>query len=155
MAMFVGEFRHTLDPKKRLTIPSVWRAQVEVPRSLYVLPDPNNRCLGLYPAREMAPKLERIRKLSMSDAKARHYARVLGRASDLVSWDSQGRIRVKDKLLEFAGLSGDVLMVGAIDRIELWNPDAAGSEWKGPGAALEGADIDQAVLKEAGDYVGM
>ena len=90
-SMFVGDFTHTLDTKKRLTIPSVWRAQVESPRSFYVLPDPNQRCLNLYASKEMLPKLDRIRRLSMSDAKARHYARVLGRASDLVRAGSGSR----------------------------------------------------------------
>lgn len=153
-SMFVGDFTHSLDTKKRLTIPSVWRAQVESPKSFYVLPDSNQRCLNLYASKEMLPKLDRIRRLSMSDAKARHYARVLGRASDLVSWDSQGRIRIKDNLLEFAGLKDEVVMVGAIDRIELWRPDAASAMWRESDLS-ETAEIDQKVLKEAGDYVGM
>jgi MraZ protein len=153
LAMFVGDFTHSLDTKKRLTIPSVWRAQVEAPKTFYVLPDPNQHCLNLYPSKEMLPKLEKIRRLSMSDAKARHYARILGRASDLVSWDSQGRIRIKDNLMDFAGLKDEVVMVGAIDRIELWSPDAATAMWRE--ADLSDAAIDQKVLKEAGDYVGM
>jgi MraZ protein len=154
LSMFVGDFTHTLDTKKRLTIPSVWRAQIEAPKSFYVLPDSNHRCLNLYPSKEMLPKLDRIRKLSMSDAKARHYARVLGRASDLVSWDSQGRIRIKDNLLDFAGLKDEVVMVGAIDRIELWSAGAASAMWREADVS-ETSEIAQRVLKEAGDYVGM
>ena len=39
MGMFVGNYTHSLDPKRRLTIPSVWRAQIGVPETVYVLPD--------------------------------------------------------------------------------------------------------------------
>lgn len=154
LGMFVGDYTHALDPKRRLTIPSGWRAQVGTNRSLYVLPDSDEHCLNLYPAAEMLPKLDKIRRLAMSDSKARHFARVLGRASELVSWDSQGRIRIKDRLLEFAGLETEVVMVGAIDRIELWSPGAATGVWSRSGSDLDD-EIDQAVLKEAGDYVGM
>jgi MraZ protein len=141
--MFVGEFVHSLDPKKRLTIPSVWRAQVGSPRSLYVLPDFHQKCLNVFPAAEMVHKLEKLRRYSMADRKAMHFASVLGAASDLVPWDSQGRIRIKDKLLSFAGLVDQVVLVGALDKFQLWNPDDR----------ADTGMIDQGNLAEAGLYV--
>lgn len=121
--VFVSNFTHSLDPKKRLTIPSEWRAQVGRPQSLYVLPDINLKCLCVFPASEMMRRLENMRRHSMADKKARQFARELGSHSDLVSWDSQGRIRIKDELLELAGLTDQVVMVGALDRFELWSPE--------------------------------
>ncbi len=143
LGMFVGEFRHSLDPKKRLTIPSVWRAQIGKPKSLFVLPDFHQKCLNVFPAGEMTSKLEKMRKHSMADKKAMQFARVLGSASDLVSWDSQGRIRIKDKLLNFAGLVDHVVLIGALDKFELWNPD---------GLPVTG-EVNQKGLAEAGRYV--
>jgi len=140
--MFVGEFRHALDPKKRLTIPSAWRALVAGPKSLYVLPDFHARCLNILPAEAMTRKLEKIRRHSMSDRKAMEFARRLGAVSELVPWDVQGRIRIKDKLLAFAGLKDQVVMIGALDRIELWSPEQQ--------PVME---IDQEGLAEAGRYV--
>jgi MraZ protein len=122
--VFVSHFTHSLDPKRRLTIPSEWRAQVGSPRSLYVLPDVNQRCLCCFPAGEMIRRLEKMRRHSIADQKARQFARVLASQSDLVSWDAQGRIRIKDELLAFAGLRDQVNLVGAFDTFELWNPDA-------------------------------
>ncbi|MDP6630798.1 MAG: hypothetical protein QGH42_07065 [Kiritimatiellia bacterium] len=142
LGMFVGEFRHALDPKKRLTIPATWRALVAGPKSLYVLPDFHACCLNIFPAEAMARKLEKIRRHSMSDRKAMDFARRLGSVSELVPWDVQGRIRIKDKLLEFAGLKDQVVMIGALDRIELWSPEQQ--------PAME---IDQDGLAEAGLYV--
>ncbi|OVE73854.1 hypothetical protein BVX94_02700 [bacterium B17] len=141
--MFVGEFVHSLDPKKRLTIPSVWRAQVGSPKSLFVLPDFHCKCLNVFPAGEMSNKLEKLRRYSLTDKKAMDFSRVLGAASDLVSWDAQGRIRIKDKLLEFAGLDSQVVMVGALDKFELWSPESR----------PEAGEIDQVDLTKAGTYV--
>jgi len=143
LGVFVGDFVHSMDPKKRITIPSVWRVQITAPRSLYVLPDFYYRCLNVFPASAMAVKLEKIRRQSTTDKRAMQFARTLGAASDLVSWDSQGRIRIKDKLLEFAGLKDQVIMVGALDKFELWNPEYKSQVMK----------IDQEKLVEAGKYV--
>jgi len=144
LGMFVGEYVHNLDPKKRLTIPSVWRSQVGKPKSVYVLPDFHHPCLNVFPAAEMAHRLEKLRRHSMADRQARQFARVLGESSDLLSWDSQGRIRIKDKLLDFAGLQERVVLVGALDRFELWNPDYR----------EEAGALDQERLEEAARYVG-
>lgn len=143
IGMFVGDFLHALDPKKRLTIPAVWRAQVGDPKSLFVLPDFHERCLNVLPAAEMARKLDKIRRHSMADRKAMEFTRTLGAASDLVSWDTQGRVRIKDKLLAFAGITDQVQMIGAMNRFQLWNPDNL----------VDSGEIDQARLEETGLYV--
>lgn len=143
IGMFVGEFQHSLDPKKRLTIPSVWRVQVGDPKSLFVLPDFHERCLNVLPAAEMARKLEKIRRHSLADRKVMEFTRTLGAAADLVSWDTQGRVRIKDKLLLFAGITEQVLMVGAMDKFQLWNPDFR----------KDSGEVDQGRLVEAGLYV--
>jgi MraZ protein len=143
LGVFVGEFTHSLDPKKRLTIPSVWRAQVGDPKSLYVLPDFYQKCLNVIPAGEMAIKLEKIRRQSLTDKDAMKFASTLGASSDLVSWDCQGRIRIKDKLLEFAGLTGQVIMIGALNKFQLWTPETK----------PDVGEIDQQRLAEAGKYI--
>ncbi len=143
--VFVSEFTHSLDPKKRLTIPSEWRAQVGTPRSLYVLPDVEERCLCVLPNREMIRRVnESIRSQAVSDRRARKFMRSLAARADLVAWDVQGRIRIKDELLKFAGLKDHVVMVGAFQHFELWNPDAY---------AAAGRNADDEVA-EAARYVG-
>ena len=142
--VFVGTFMHSLDNKKRVTIPSEWRAQVGDPRSLYVLPDVYQRCLCVYSSTEMVRRLRNVRHHSIADRKAREFSRILASRSDLVSWDSQGRIRVKDDLLEFAQLKAQVTLVGAFDCFEMWNPDNLGD--------LGGSDPER--IQEAARYVG-
>ena len=143
LPVYVGEYVHSMDPKKRLTIPAVWRVQVGKPNSFYVLPDFHVKCLNLYPAAEMTHKLEKLRRHSMGDPKAMEFARILGGASDLVSWDQQGRIRIKDKLLEFANLDEQVVMIGALNKIQLWSP----------ANRPDAGQINQTSLAEAGRYV--
>ena len=117
--VFVNTYTHSLDSKKRLTIPSDWRELVGVPRGLFVLPGVNDKCLCVYPAREMTRRLEKLRNLSIADEKGRQFARTLASRADLVPWDSQGRIRIKDELLEYADLVNQVVLVGTYDGFEL------------------------------------
>jgi MraZ protein len=144
--VFVGNFLHTLDPKRRLTIPSQWREQVGCPEQVYVLPGIDLPCLSVFPAREMARRLERIRGLSIGDGKGRNFMRTLASRSELLPWDAQGRIRVKDELLDYAGLKSDVVLIGAFECFELWSPE----KWK---LHQESSDTSTS-WGEAARYVG-
>jgi len=117
---FAGHFVHSLDSKRRLTIPSEWRQQVVAPRSLFVMPDFTERCLRAFPGAEMQRVAERALALTRSDPQVRAHLRELGRQSQILHWDNQGRIRIRDELLEFAGLKDQVVLVGTIDSFELW-----------------------------------
>ncbi len=140
----MGDFTHSMDPKKRLTIPSEWRESTGAPYGLYVMPDLEGQgFLIVFPAQEMVHRLQSIRNLSIADAKGRQFARILGSRSQMVSWDTAGRIRINDSLLEHAKLSDQVALVGAIDHFELWNPE----QWKRAGSS------GSADLGEAARYV--
>jgi len=143
--VFVNTYTHSLDSKKRLTVPSDWRESAGTPKKLFVLPGVNVKCLCVYPAREMSRRLERLRNLSIADEKGRQLARVLASRSDLVPWDSQGRIRIKDDLLHYAELVNQVVLVGTFDGFELWSPDKWNEQISG---------TDQQQLGDAARYVG-
>ena len=67
LGVFVNTFTHSLDDKKRLTIPSDWRELAGEPRCLIVLPGVNEPCLSVYPARAVNRRTEKIRNLSIAD----------------------------------------------------------------------------------------
>lgn len=144
--VFVDTFVHGLDAKKRLTIPSEWRSLVGVPERLFVLPSSIAKCLNVYPAREMARRLQKIRDVSEVDVETQNFMRDLSSNANLVPWDAQGRIRIKDSLLEYAGLTSEVVLVGVFNRFELWSPE----EWK-----LKQSAIDQQRLFNATRSVGL
>jgi MraZ protein len=123
VAGFVGSFEHSLDAKGRVILPARFRPNFD--RGGYLTQN-LERCLALWTPgefeRQMADMLAAARE---GDAASRNRARVWSAGSVEVEIDRQGRMGIPSKLREFAGLEGDVLVVGAIDRIELWNP----GEW--------------------------
>ena len=120
----VGRFDHALDPKKRLTIPSGWRLVLGHPEYVYAMPDPVQRCVNIMPKDEMDVMLSQLRQKALFDPAQMRLLQVIGANSDLLMLDSQGRIRISDKLLQFANLTTTVAMVGSVRMIKLWNPSA-------------------------------
>lgn len=120
--IFAGVFTHMLDPKRRLTIPSEWRDCVGQPNSVYVMRGMGEPYLTIYPAREMILKLDKLRQQSIANPRVRALVRALGSQSQMVTWDTQGRIRVNDELLAYARIEGEVKLVGALQYFELWSP---------------------------------
>lgn len=147
LGAFVSSYLHALDPKKRLTIPSVWRDRVGSPPGLYILPGlHDDKCLYVFPAREIAQRLEKIRTIGIGDKKARAFTRIFASQSDLIpEWDIQGRIRIKDELLDYAKLTEQVQMVGALDHFQLWNPEL----WKSVSV------LDSTSMEDAMRYIGL
>ena len=145
LGVFVHTYKHSFDEKGRLTIPSEWREVVGIPKCVIVLPGITEPCLTVYPARDIARRTEKIRSLSISDARGRHFARTLGAMSDLVPWDAQGRIRIHEDLMKLVGPGKDVVLVGAFESFEIWSPE----KWKEQPAA-----VTKEVLGEAAGYVG-
>ena len=124
-SVLVGRFEHALDPKKRFTIPSEWRYALGDPDYVYVMPDPVDRCLDLIPAVEMESKLEKLREKALFDPQYAAALQTIGANSDQLVLDSQGRIRVSDRLLRFANLTTTVAMLGSVRMIKLYEPSAA------------------------------
>ena len=122
--VLVGRNDHALDPKKRLTIPSEWRAVMGDPDYVYVMPDRTERCLNLVPKAEMEMRLQKLREKALFDPALNRALQVIGAASEQLVLDVQGRIRICDKLLQFANLTTTVAMVGSVRMIKLWNPEA-------------------------------
>ena len=140
----VGRFDHALDPKKRLTIPSGWRLVLGNPEYVYAMPDPVERCVNIMPKDEMDVMLSQLRQKALFDPAQMKVLQVIGANSDLLTLDCQGRIRISDKLLQFANLTTTVAMVGSVRMIKLWDPQALAPE----------GEVDQtslaAALKAAG-----
>lgn len=144
--VFVDTYVHGLDAKKRLTIPSEWRVLAGAPEQLFVLPSTVERCLCVYPIKTMAHRLQKLQQLSETDETAQNNMREISANANLVPWDAQGRIRIKDNLLEYAHLVSEVVLVGVFTRFELWSPDL----WK-----QKQPVIDQQKLGTAARSVGL
>ena len=124
----MGEFEHALDPKRRLTIPREWRRAMGEPDFVYVMRDRDGKSLDLVPKAEMEAMLEKLRQKALLDPALTRFATLIGANSEQLMLDSQGRIRISDKLLRFANLTTTVMMVGSLRLAKLMNLEDYASE---------------------------
>ena len=124
--VFLGRHDFALDPKKRFTIPSEWRSVLG--NVVYVMPDRKEKCLNLYSQEEMTVFLEHLRQKALLDPALNKVFAKIGAVSQQLSLDVQGRIRICDKLLQFANLTTTVAMVGSVRMIKVYSPELLGPE---------------------------
>jgi MraZ protein len=121
MSGFLGSYLHQIDDKGRLSLPAAFRREgADAPLILLQVHDDS---LSLYPVAAWTEVEERLRELLRRQPEARNY--VLGitaNAAEVVP-DKQGRIPLPPRLREKVGIDGSALVVGLLDRIEIWNPD--------------------------------
>ena len=117
----VGTHERTLDPKKRLTIPSAWRHALGSDY-LYVMKEEGMPCLRLVPKGVFESRLTDIQEKDLSDEELNNVLEKIGEDSELLEFDVQGRIRISDRLLAYANLEGTVVMKGALRMARLWAP---------------------------------
>ncbi|HEY3249650.1 MAG TPA: division/cell wall cluster transcriptional repressor MraZ [Ignavibacteria bacterium] len=122
--MFQGSTNTNLDEKGRIIIPSKFRKHI-LPEANSVLNVTLGRdnCIWLFPANEWNKVLLTIRSTNpYTDEEVEMRRRMLFHTDDLLI-DSQHRILIPQKLLAITGIKKEILMLGQIERIELWNPD--------------------------------
>lgn len=115
--MFIGEYTHTVDEKKRFSLPAKFRK--ELGRKVVVTRG-KDRCLFLYPTKTWVTISEEVAKLGHVETDPR-FARFTFASASEVEIDSIGRILVPEFLREFAELKNSIVITGVHDRVEIWN----------------------------------
>ncbi len=128
MSSFKGRYEYVLDSKGRLSIPAKLRKCLSVEsHDSFVVTRGVEKCLYVYPLDEWQRLEVRLRSLNQFQEKHRFFTRTLLMwASEEFVLDSQSRITIPKNLLEFAEIEKEVVIIGALERIELWNPRAFG-----------------------------
>ncbi|MCX6820208.1 MAG: division/cell wall cluster transcriptional repressor MraZ [Candidatus Adlerbacteria bacterium] len=116
--MLIGEYLHTLDSKKRLSLPAKFRK--EVGRKV-VITRGLDACLFMFPQKSWDKIAEKLANLPIGQADTRGMSRFLLSGAVETDVDSAGRILVPDFLKDFADLRSRVVLAGVSDRIEMWN----------------------------------
>jgi len=124
--MLIGEYKHTIDEKKRLAIPAKLRKELG---SGAVLTRGLDNCLALYPLREWENLAEKLSKLPAGQIEARGLARVILSGAVEVEFDSLGRILVPDYLKQYANIEKNVVIAGVFKHLEIWD-EARWNEYK-------------------------
>jgi len=140
VARFFGTYEHSLDSKGRVILPSRFRPPFE--HGGY-LSEARDGCLALWTPEEFERQMEEMQERAGTSRSNRNMARFWASASRELEIDRQGRMVLPARMREYAGLQGDVVVAGVIDRVELWNPvrwrDRVGPEEE---RMTEGADDD-------------
>ena len=133
--MFLGTHTPKLDEKGRFFLPAKFRDELD---DGLVITRGQDRCLAIYPTETFVETTREIAKGSVSVKKVRDYQRMLAAGASDTAADKQGRVMVPPMLRRYAGLGKEIVIVGAITRIEIW--DAA--RWEEYSTAQE-ADFAQ------------
>lgn len=124
--LFMGEFNHSVDQKGRLMLPSRFREEMD---GKCIVSIGYEHCLNVYTVDEWNKFAESLSRLSPHNADARRVLRKILSGANECDMDKQGRVVIPQNLREYASLGSDktdVVVVGALTKIEIWNVD----NWK-------------------------
>jgi MraZ protein len=116
--MFIGEYQHILDEKKRVAIPSKFRARFR--RGAVVTRGLDN-CLFIYPKQEWKAIAEKLGTMPVGERGTRSFVRLMLAGAVDVGLDSQGRVLVPQYLKQYAKLGKQVVIAGLFNRLEVWD----------------------------------
>lgn len=118
--LLTGTYPRSLDEKKRVALPKRVREVLGEPTTLYITPGPD-QSLWLYTQASLERLAERLDAAPATDAEARVFRRLYFAQTEAVDLDKAGRILIPERLVQFAGLSQDVILIGVRDHLELWD----------------------------------
>ncbi len=122
MTRFLGEYESTLDQKGRFLFPAGFKKQLpETGGNTFVVNRGFEKCLALYTKQSWEPIFERLSSLNNFDPKVREFRRYFLNGATEVELDSAGRINLPNNLIAHAGLTKEIVLVSAIDQIEIWD----------------------------------
>ncbi len=136
MTSFLGRYEYQLDQKGRVSLPSAFRREAEADH--FVLLQWKAPALTLFPMSVWSATQERLLTFRRNEPEAWREVLSITASAVEVHPDKQGRILIPSWLQEAGGLDGSVLLVGNIDRIELWDPAAFETAVEGRTGAFEG-----------------
>ena len=120
--MFMGEYCHNLDEKSRIVIPSNFRYEL---KDNFVIAKGLEKCLYIFSKDEWDKVVTRLESLPFTKKDVRIFKRSFFSGASSVELDKSGRIVISSNLKEYASIKRECVIIGAGDRIEIWDKD----EW--------------------------
>lgn len=121
IAMFMGEYGHTIDAKGRIIVPVKFRESLG---DNFIITKGLDNCLFVYTNEEWQRFEDKLKTLPLTNKNARTFTRFFLAGAADVELDKQGRILIPSVLREFASLQKDVVFVGVGSRIEIWSKES-------------------------------
>ena len=113
-----GEFPYSVDDKGRVVIPPSFRDFVD---DGMVLTRGMEGCLYVFPMNAWHRIEERLTELPLTDRDARNFVRFFYSGASKAKLDAAGRVTLPATLRQFADATGNVVIAGAPNRLEVWN----------------------------------
>lgn len=119
--MLLGEYQHSLDGKGRVILPAKFREELG---ESCIATKGLEKCLFVYPKNEWSAIEEKLKQLPLAKAEARAFVRFFFSGAAELDCDKQGRVLVPGNLREYASLDKDIVIIGVLNRIEIWDKKA-------------------------------
>ena len=120
---FTGEYSYNLDSKNRVNIPSKFRNCLSSDnKKTFIITKGVDKCIWVYPLIVWNTIENELKKLSSLSRTNRAFTRNTVRFASSVKFDKQGRIQITSNLLDYSNLEKDVIIIGMVNKIEIWNP---------------------------------
>tara|TARA_B100001013_G_scaffold332340_1_gene248504 strand:+ start:419 stop:883 length:465 start_codon:yes stop_codon:yes gene_type:complete len=145
---FIGEYSYSLDTKGRVNIPAKFRQSLsEDNENTFVITRGIDSCIWIYPLTQWKMIENNLRNLSSLSKIHRTFVRNTARYASPSTCDKQGRIILTPSLIEYAGLDKELLIIGMVNKMEIWNPDRLKE------VDLENIKIDPAAYDDLADKI--
>ena len=119
--MLMGEYRHNIDDKKRLVIPSKFRSELG---NEFILTRGLDKCLFVYSKHEWNKIVDKLKSLPFTQKDARNFTRFFLSGATVCEIDQAGRISITSPLIEYADITKECVIIGANDRLEIWSKES-------------------------------
>jgi len=121
MLGYIGKYVYSVDEKGRVNLPSKFRKMTK--GKMYVLSKGLENCIFIFPQSRWSQYVKGFMPMTFARKDDRDFFRLLGSNTEGVQLDDQGRVKIRDDFLEYAGIKKEVLLIGVMDHIELWDPE--------------------------------
>lgn len=116
--MLLGEYHHSIDTKKRLSVPSKFRRDLG---KNIVLTRGLDHSLFLYPSGEWQKIAQKLSELPAGQANTRGFVRLMMAGAEEITLDTLGRILIPEHLKTYADMKSQVAIIGVYNRLEIWD----------------------------------
>ena len=119
---FIGEYSYSLDSKGRINMPAKFRQALSKDnKSTFVITRGMDSCIWVYSLNQWLEIEKSLRSLSSLSKIHRTFVRNTARYATPSTYDKQGRITIPPSLIDYASLDKDVLIIGMVNKMEIWN----------------------------------
>ena len=123
--MFIGSFKYSIDAKGRVSLPAKLRKYVsQEANDTFIMTRGTAKCIDVYPMdnwKELAAN--KLNQLNSFDPKEAMFIRMFLQEAAEDKLDAQSRLLIPKTLIEYAGIEKEIFILGAVKKIEFWNPE--------------------------------